>query len=101
MHSIKEEKKMKIQISSVKISSVRVSSDYLTTLAMQENFTTLHYKVMLILLSGKTYTKAQLAMKLGKYPQNLTQPIKDLMQQGYIDVERIEGRNKFLKAVLK
>ncbi|MBQ9200691.1 MAG: MarR family transcriptional regulator [Lachnospiraceae bacterium] len=61
----------------------------------------MHYRIMLVLLSGKAYTQAQLADKLGvKYRQNLTPPLNDLTKQGYITVDRTEGRNKFLKAVL-
>ena len=78
-----------------------ITAEYLDELAMQEGFTTMHYRIMLVLLSGKAYTQAQLADKLGvKYRQNLTPPLNDLTKQGYITVDRTEGRNKFLKAVL-
>ena len=78
-----------------------ITSEYLNDLALQEGFTTTHYKIMLVLLSGKAYTQAQLADKLGvKHRQNLTPPLNDLTKQGYITVDRTEGRNKFLKAVL-
>ena len=61
----------------------------------------MHYRIMLVLLSSKAYTQAQLADKLGvKHRQNLTPPLNDLTKQGYITVDRTEGRNKFLKAVL-
>ena len=79
---------------------LKISAEYLNDLAMQDGFTTLHYRIMLVLLTGKSYTKAQLATKLEKFPQNLAPPIKDLMDRGYVTVDRIEGRNKFLKAVL-
>jgi len=78
-----------------------INAEYLNDLAMQQGFTTMHYKVMLILLSGKAYTQSQLATKLEvKHRQNLTTPLNQLTQQGFITVDRIEGRNKFLKAVL-
>lgn len=78
-----------------------ITAEYLNELAMQEGFTTMHYRIMLVLLSGKAYTQAQLAEKLGvKHRQNLTPPLNDLTKQGYITVDRTEGRNKFLKVVL-
>ncbi|MBQ9200649.1 MAG: MarR family transcriptional regulator [Lachnospiraceae bacterium] len=78
-----------------------ITAEYLDSLAMQRDFTTMHYKIMLVLLSGKLQTQAQLAEKLGvKHRQNLTPPLNDLTKHGYITVDRTEGRNKFLKAVL-
>lgn len=77
----------------------KLSNEYLTDLAVQD-FTTMHYKVMLILLTGKSYTQAQLAEMLGvKHRQNLTVPIKELTEQGYITVDCKKGRNKYLKAI--
>lgn len=77
----------------------KLSNEYLTDLAGQD-FTTMHYKIMLILLTGKSYTQAQIAEMLGvKHRQNMTVPIKELTEQGYIMVDYIKGRNKYLKAI--
>lgn len=77
----------------------RLSNKYLIDLAEQE-FTTMHYKIMLILLTGKSYTQAQLAEMLGvKHRQNLTVPLKELTEHGYITVDYTKGRNKYLKAI--
>ena len=60
----------------------------------------MHYKIMLILLTGKSYTQVQIAEMLGvKHRQNMTVPIKELTEQGYIMVDYIKGRNKYLKAI--
>ena len=77
----------------------KLSNEYLTDLAGQD-FTTMHYKIMLILLTGKSYTQAQIAEMLGvRYRQNMTVPIKELMEQGYIMVDYTKGLNKYLKAI--
>lgn len=51
-----------------------------------------------MLLLTKSYTQAQLADKLGIKRQNVHRCIKELEEHGYISVDRVEGRNKFLKA---
>lgn len=77
----------------------KLTNEYLIDLAGQD-FTTMHYKILLILLTGKSYTQAQLAEMLGvKHRQNLTTPINELTEQGYITVDYTEGRSKFLKAI--
>lgn len=77
----------------------KLANEYLTDLAKQD-FTTMHYKIMLVLLTGKSYTQAQLAEILEvKHRQNLTVPIKELTEQSYIMVDYITGRNKYLKAI--
>lgn len=77
----------------------KLSNEYLIDLA-EQNFTTMHYKIMLILLTGKSYTQVQIAEMLGvKHRQNLTVPIKELVEQGYVTIDCIKGRNKYLKAI--
>ena len=67
----------------------------------KQSFTTMHYKVLMLLLTGKSYTQAQMADLLGvKHRQNLTQPINDLLKSGLVEVDRVEGRNKYLRVVL-
>ena len=74
----------------------QVTTDYLELLA-SGNFTTYHYKVMLLLMTG-TFTQAQLAAKLGVKAQNVHRCVKELTEHGFIIIDRIEGRNVFLKA---
>lgn len=79
----------------------KLSNEYLTDLAKQ-NFTTMHYKILLILLTGKSYTQAQIAEILEvKHRQNITIPIRELTEQGYITVDYIEGKSKYLKAITR
>lgn len=79
----------------------RLTNDYLLDIATQE-FTTMHYKVLMILLTGKSYTQVQIAKTLGiKHRQNLTPTIKELTEKGYIEVDYIQGRNKYLKAIIR
>lgn len=76
---------------------VTLTVDFLELLAKSEFVTAYHYKVLLLLLTG-VYTQSQLANKLQMKRQNVHRCIKDLENHGYIEVDRIEGRNKFLKA---
>lgn len=75
----------------------QVNVDFLEMLAMAEFATKYHYKIMLLLMTG-AFTQAQIAEKLGMLRQNVNAHIKDLKKNGYIKVDRIEGRNMFLKA---
>lgn len=51
-----------------------------------------------MLLFTKSYTQSQLAERLGLKRQNVHRCVKELEEHGYISVDRIEGRNKFIKA---
>lgn len=44
-----------------------------------------------------SYTQSQLSERLGLKRQNVHHCIKELEEHGYILVDRVEGRNKFLK----
>ncbi len=74
------------------------TTEYLEILATSNFITAYHYRVMLMLLTGN-YTQAQMADKLHLKKQNIHKCIKDLEKQGLVEVDRIEGKNKFLKAV--
>ncbi|MDE6425470.1 MAG: MarR family transcriptional regulator [Ruminococcus sp.] len=51
-----------------------------------------------MLLLIKSYTQSQLAERLGLKRQNVHRCVKELEEHGYILVDRVEGRNKFIKA---
>ena len=52
---------------------------------------------IMLLLTG-SYTQSQLAEKLSLKRQNVHRCVKELAEHGYILVDRVEGRNKFIKA---
>ena len=72
------------------------TTDYLEFLA-DGDFTTYHYKVMLLLLTG-TFTQAQLAKRLNIKKQNIGKVVKKLTEQGYIINTRTAGREKYFTA---
>ncbi|MDE6425475.1 MAG: MarR family transcriptional regulator [Ruminococcus sp.] len=74
-----------------------LTSNYLELLATSTFVTAYHYRVLLLLLTG-SYTQSQLAEKLGMKRQNVHRCVKELEEHGYILVDRVEGRNKFIKA---
>ena len=70
---------------------------YLEFLA-KSDLTTYGYKILLM-LNIKPQNQAQLADELGILRQNVNRCVKDLEARNLIEVDRIEGRNKFYKAV--
>lgn len=76
----------------------QLNGEYFDMLA-KSNFTTYHYKIVLLLLATGALTQAQLADELNMKRQNVNRYVKDLLEHGYITIERIEGKNKFLRAV--
>lgn len=75
----------------------QLTTEYFELLATSNFTTAYHYRVLMLLLT-KSYTQAQLADKLGIKRQNVHRYIKELEEHDYILVDRVEGRNKFLKA---
>jgi DNA-binding MarR family transcriptional regulator len=73
------------------------TTEYLELLATSNFATAYHYRVLMLLLTG-SYTQSQLAERLGLKRQNVHRCVKELEAHGYILVDRVEGRNKFLKA---
>lgn len=71
--------------------------EYLQYLALAD-LTTYHYKILL-LLNEKVRNQAQLAEILDIQKQNAYKYIKWLERMNLVKVDRIEGRNKFYKAV--
>ena len=77
----------------------KFSDDYIERLAKSDFNSPTHYKI-LFLLYRKSYTQVQLCKELGiNSPQNITRILNQLIKEGFIEVDRIEGRNKFLRAV--
>ncbi len=56
------------------------------------------YRILLLLLI-KSYTQSQLSIKLNVKSQNILKYVKELEAANLIEIDRIEGRNKFYKAV--
>ena len=81
----------------MKAKKINLSADYLTALSTAD-LTTYHYKVLL-LLAVQTRTQAQIADFLQIKKQNINKYVVELTKMGLLEVDRIEGRNKFLKAV--
>lgn len=75
----------------------QLTTEYLELLATSNFATAYHYRVIMLLLTG-SYTQSQLAEKLGLKRQNVHRCVKELEEHGYILVDRVEGRNKFIKA---
>lgn len=73
----------------------QLTTEYLELLATSNFATAYHYRVLLLLLTG-SYTQSQLAERLGLKRQNVHRCVKELEEHGYILVDRVEGRNKFL-----
>ena len=80
----------------MKTKKINLSADYLTALSTAD-LTTYHYKVLL-LLAVQTMTQAQIADFLQTQKQNVNKYVSDLIKLNLLEVARIEGKNKFLKA---
>ncbi len=76
-----------------------MKKQYFEILAKNDFATTYHYKIVLLLLATGALTQAQIAHELNMKKQNVNRCVKELLEHGYITVERIEGKNKFLKVV--
>ncbi len=76
-----------------------MKKQYFEMLAKSDFATTYHYKIVLLLLATGALTQAQIADELNMKKQNVNRCVKELLEHGYITVERIEGKNKFLKVV--
>lgn len=74
-----------------------MNKNYIEYIAVQD-LTTYHYKILL-LLGARTLTQAQLCETLNVKKQNLHKYIKELETMNLIEVDRIEGRNKFYRSI--
>ena len=79
-----------------KSKKISLSADYLTTLS-RADLTTYHYKI-LMLLAVHEMTQTQIADFLQTQKQNVNKYVSDLIKLNLLEVARIEGKNKFLKA---
>lgn len=71
---------------------------YLEHIALEEITSIYCYKILLLLIT-KEYTQAQLSKILNLKTQNTSKYVKELENINLIEVSKIEGRNKFFKAV--
>lgn len=76
---------------------MKISNEYLKFIALQD-FTTYHYKTLLILADGPQ-TQSMICDKLGIQKQQINKVFKHLEGLGFIEVDRVEGRNKFYRLV--
>lgn len=79
-----------------KSKKISLSADYLTTLS-RADLTTYHYKI-LMLLAVHEMTQTQIADFLQTQKQNVNKYVSDLIKLNLLEIARIEGKNKFLKA---
>ena len=79
-----------------KSKKISLSADYLTTLS-RADLTTYHYKI-LMLLAVHEMTQTQIADFLQTQKQNVNKYVSDLIKLNLLEVARIEGKNKFMKA---
>lgn len=56
------------------------------------------YRILLLLLAEE-YTQAQLSELLKLQKQNTAKYVKELLDLNLIEVTRVEGRNKFFRAI--
>ena len=75
----------------MKLKKISLTVDYLNALA-NANLGTYHYKVLLLL---ETKQVSEI-LKIKK--QNINKYVSDLKKMGLLEVDRIEGRNQFLRA---
>lgn len=74
-----------------------MNKEYLELIARMD-LTTYHYK-LLLLLNVKAYNQSQLSSIFNISRQNINVRMKKLKHLNLIEIDRIEGKNKFYKAV--
>ncbi|MHC1747474.1 MAG: winged helix-turn-helix domain-containing protein [Cellulosilyticaceae bacterium] len=74
-----------------------MDSKYLMYLANADLKAT-EYKILLMLLT-RPYTAAQIVQALGIMKGNTNRYMKNLENKGLIELDRVEGSNKFYRAV--
>lgn len=74
-----------------------LSCEYMEYIARLD-LTSTDYKVLLMLICDKA-TQAKIARTLCKHSQNINRSIANLKSFGLIEVESVDGRNKYYRAV--
>lgn len=80
----------------MKTKKISLQAEYLIAISTA-NFTTYHYKI-LMLLAVSSMTQSQIADVLKVKKQNINKYVSELLKYGLLEVDRIEGKNKFIKA---
>ena len=75
----------------------KLKDEYLKEL-VGSKYTTAQYRILLLLWQGTPKTTTQMAQIIGVHKQALTGLLRELEADGHIEVDRIEGRNKFYRA---
>jgi DNA-binding transcriptional ArsR family regulator len=76
-----------------------MKAKYLEHVAALDLKSVYSYRILLLLHAKKTYTLVQLAELFDVPRQNMTKPIKELLDNNLIELDRQEGKNKFYRAV--
>lgn len=80
----------------MKTKKISLQTEYLIAISTA-NFTTYHYKI-LMLLTVQPMTQSQIADTLKVKRQNINRYVSELLKYGLLEVDKIEGKNKFIKA---
>jgi len=76
---------------------ISLTAEYVELLAHSELTATAYKCLMLLMIGAKT--SAQVADTLHIKRQNASRYIAELSDRGLVTVDRVEGRNKFVRAV--
>lgn len=72
-------------------------TEYLGHIALMD-LKAVEYKTLLLILD-KPQTQMMICTKLGICKQNINKAFKTLEQYGLIEIDKVEGRNKFYKSI--
>lgn len=75
-----------------------MDKNFIEYIALEPSLKGSHYRILLI-LSVKPCNQSFIAKLLGIKKQNVNKCFKELLDFGLIEVDRIEGRNKFYKVI--
>lgn len=73
-----------------------MNSKILKTVATDKRLTGMHMRICILLSLGKPLMQAQLAEILSVKKQNINKITKELEIWGYIKIQSVEGKNKYL-----
>ena len=75
----------------------KLKDEYMEEL-LESKYASANYRILLLLWQGKPMTTTQIARKLGNIHTVPKITNYTVIKAGHIEVDRIEGRNKFYKA---